>query len=125
MEMGVGGLRQHLVQVVEHFRERLLGSAWATACLAAVELLGRGEQRPSPAVFTVVPVARIHEILGHNAALHLQACDIGIEAAAHFRTREAACRTQLASDEAAKRMGILRRDWMSLRGLGIEGVSFL
>ena len=70
MEMGVGGLRQHLVQVVEHFRERLLGSAWATACLAAVELLRRGEQRPSPAVLTVVPVARIHEILGHNVVVH-------------------------------------------------------
>lgn len=110
MEMGVGGLRQHLVQVVEHFRERLLGSAWATACLAAVELLGRGEQRPSPAILMIVPVARIHEILGHNEALHLQARDVGIEAAAHLRTGETACCTQLASDEAAKRMGILCRD---------------
>lgn len=98
--MGVGGLRQHLVQVVEHFRERLLGSAWATACLAAVELLGRGEQRPSPAVLTVVPVARIHEIFGNYAASHLKASNVGIKAAAHFRTREAECRTQLASDEA-------------------------
>ena len=73
----------------------------ASAGLAAIECLGRGEQRPSPTVFLSVLVGGIDKVLRHNAALHLQSCDIAVELTAHSWTVETACRPQLTGNETA------------------------
>lgn len=48
-----------------------------------------------------MPVAGINEILRYDVAAHLQSGEVSIETAAHFRSRETACRTQLARNQAA------------------------
>ena len=87
--------------MVEDAVEGLLGGAVALAGVAAEELLGRGEQRPSPAVLVAVLVAGIDEVLGDDAAGHLQAGDVAVEAAAHPGLGESAQASQVTGDEAA------------------------
>ena len=89
------------MQVVNDEFARLLGRVFTLACITAKETLGSGEERPAPAVFLSMLVARVDKILGHDAALHLQAGDIGVEATAHFGPGEATHGTQLTRDEAA------------------------
>ena len=50
---------------------RLFGSAVALASLPAIEIFGSIEQRPAPAIFMIVLVARIDEILGHDGAEYI------------------------------------------------------
>lgn len=73
-----------------------VGCVRAAAGPAAVEAFGCSEERPSPAVAVAVAVAWIDEILGDNAASHLQACDVGIETATHLGSGESTGGTQLA-----------------------------
>ena len=80
---------------------RLLGTVLALASLTTQQTLGSGEQRPAPAVFLSMLVARVDKVLGNDATLHLQAGDIGVEATAHFGPGEATHGTQLTRDEAA------------------------
>ena len=81
--------------------EGLLGRMLAQAGLSSVQLFRGSEQRPSPAIFASVPVSRIDEVLGNDAAGHLQTGDICIEAAAHVGSREAAGGTQFAGNQTA------------------------
>ena len=80
---------------------RLLRSVVTLAHLLAQKPLGSSEQRPAPAIFLAMTVAGIDEIFGDDAALHLQAGDVGVEAAAHLPSHEPAQGTQFASDKAA------------------------
>ena len=50
---------------------RFLGGAIALASLPSIEIFGSIEQRPAPAIFMIVLVARIDEILGHDGAEYI------------------------------------------------------
>ena len=81
--------------------EGLLRGAVTAAGIAAQQLFGRGEERPSPAVFAVVFIDGIDKVFGDDAAGHLQAGDVAVEAAAHLRTGKATGGPQFTGDEAA------------------------
>ena len=87
--------------MAEHPLARLLRRAVGVASLAPEERFGRSEQGPSPAIFLSVTVVGIDEIFRHDIAAHLQAGEVGVEAAPHLRPCEATCRPQLAGDEAS------------------------
>ena len=87
--------------MAEHPLARLLRRAVGVASLASEERFGRGEQGPSPAIFPSVTVVGIDEIFRHDISAHLQAGEVGVEAAPHLRPCEATCRPQLAGDEAS------------------------
>lgn len=87
--------------MAEHPLVRLLRRAVGVASLASEERFGRGEQGPSPAIFPSVTVVGIDEIFRHDISAHLQAGEVGVEAAPHLRPCEATCRPQLAGDEAS------------------------
>mgnify|MGYP007069903741 CR=1 FL=1 len=92
---------KQLFHVLQHAPEGFPGRATTLAGLAAHQPLGRGQQRPSPAIFAIVLVHRVDEVLGDDATGHLQTGDVSIEATAHLRTREAAGSTQLARNHTA------------------------
>lgn len=79
----------------------LLRGAGALAHLAGVELLGGGEQRPTPTVLVVVLIYGIDKIFGNNSGGHLQTGDVAIELAAHLGAIEAAGGAQLARNQTA------------------------
>ena len=62
---------------------RFLGSSVALASLPAIEVFGSVEQRPSPAIFMIVLVARVDEILGHDVSRHFQSGEITVKLASH------------------------------------------
>ena len=62
---------------------RFQGSAVALASLPAIEIFGSIEQRPSPAIFMIVLVARVDEILGHDVSRHFQSGEITVKLASH------------------------------------------
>ena len=69
--------------MLENSLIRFLGSAVALASLPAIEIFGSVEQRPSPAIFVIVLVARIDEILGHDVSRHFQSGEITVKLASH------------------------------------------
>ena len=84
-----------------HSLAGVFGSAARMTTFLAQEGFGRGEQGPSPAIFPSVTVVGIDEIFRHDISAHLQAGEVGVEAAPHLRPCEATCRPQLAGDEAS------------------------
>ena len=62
---------------------RFLGSAIALANLPAIEIFGSIEQRPSPAIFMVMLVTRVDEILGYDVSRHFQSGEITVKLASH------------------------------------------
>ena len=83
---------------------RFQGSAVALASLPAIEIFGSIEQRPSPAIFVIVLVTRIDEILGHDVSRHFQSGEITIKLASHSLTRETADSPKFSCDETASRL---------------------
>ena len=83
---------------------RFLGSAVALASLPAIEIFGSGEQRPSPAIFMIVLVTRIDEILGHDVSCHFQSGEITIKLASHSLARETAGCPKFPCNETAGRL---------------------
>ena len=83
---------------------RFLGSAVALASLPAIEIFGSIEQRPSPAIFVIVLVTRIDEILGHDVSRHFQSGEITVKLASHSLTRETAGCPKFSRDETAGRL---------------------
>ena len=83
---------------------RFLGSAVALANLPAIEIFGSIEQRPTPAIFMVMLVARIDEILGHDVSCHFQSGEITIKLASHSLSRETADSPKFSCDETACRL---------------------
>ena len=81
---------------------RFLGSSVALANLPAVEIFGSIEQRPSPAIFVIVLVTRIDEILGHDIGCHFQPGEITVKLASHSLTRETAGCPKFSRDETAR-----------------------
>ena len=81
--------------------EGLLRGAVTAAGIAAQQLFRCGEERPSPTVFVVVLVDGIDKVFGDDAAGHLQAGDVAVEAAAHLRTGKATGGPQFTGDETA------------------------
>ena len=62
---------------------RFQGSTVALASLSAIEIFGSIEQRPPPAIFMIVLVARVDEILGHDVSRHFQSGEITVKLASH------------------------------------------
>ena len=83
---------------------RFLGSAVALANLPAIEIFGSIEQRPSPAIFVIVLVTRIDEILGHDVSRHFQSGEITVKLASHSLFRETAGGPKFSCDETASRL---------------------
>ena len=83
---------------------RLLGCAIALASFPAIELFGSIEQRPSPAIFMIVLVARIDEILGHDVSRHFQSSEITVKLASHSLSGETAGSPKFSCDETASRL---------------------
>ena len=81
---------------------RFLGSAVALANLPAIEIFGSIQQRPTPAIFMIMPVARVDEILGHDVSRHFQSGEITIKLASHSLTRETAGSPKFSRDETAR-----------------------
>ena len=81
---------------------RLFGSSVALANLPAIEIFGSIEQRPSPAVFMIVLVARVDEILGHDIGCHFQSGEITVKLASHTLSRETAGSPKFSCDETAR-----------------------
>ena len=69
--------------MLENLLVRFQGSAVALASLPAIEIFWSIEQRPTPAIFVIVLVARIDEILGHDISRHFQSGEITIKLASH------------------------------------------
>ena len=67
--------------MLENLLIRFQGSAVALASLSAIEIFGSIEQRPTPAIFVIVLVARIDEILGHDVCRHFQSGEITVKLA--------------------------------------------
>ena len=95
----VGGVGEERPEMGEETVEGFFWGARAGAGGAAMKLLGRGKQRPAPAVFATMLVCWIDEILRDDTTGHLQTSDIAIEAAAHFRPVKTAGCSQLSGDE--------------------------
>ena len=87
--------------MLENPLARFLGSSVALANLPAIEIFGSIEQRPSPAVFMIVLVTRIDEILGHDVSRHFQSGEITVKLASHSRARETAGGPKFSRDETA------------------------
>ena len=83
---------------------RLFWSSVALASLPAIEIFGSVEQRPSPAIFMIVLVARIDEILGHDVSCHFQSGEITVKLASHSLSRETAGCPKFSCDETACRL---------------------
>ena len=83
---------------------RFLWSAIALANLPAIEVFGSIEQRPSPAIFMIVLVTRIDEILGHDVSRHFQSGEITVKLASHSLARETAGCPKFSRDETAGRL---------------------
>ena len=81
---------------------RLFGTAIALASLPAIEIFGSIEQRPSPAIFMIVLVARVDEILGHDVSRHFQSGEITVKLASHTLSRETAGSPKFSCDETAR-----------------------
>lgn len=62
---------------------RLFGNTVALANLPAIEIFGSIEQRPSPAIFMVMLVMRVDEILGYDVSCHFQSSEITVKLASH------------------------------------------
>lgn len=76
-------------------------TSFYAARVAAEQLLGRCQQRQSPAILTAVLVVGIYEILGYDISGHLQFCYKAVETAAHVPPGESACGAQIARNHAA------------------------
>ena len=83
---------------------RFQGSAIALASLPAIEIFGSIEQRPSPAIFMIVLVARVDEILGHDVSRHFQSGEITVKLASHSLAGETAGCPKFSRDETAGRL---------------------
>ena len=83
---------------------RFLGSAVALASLPAIEIFGSIEQRPSPAIFMIVLVTRVDEILGQNVSRHFQSGEITVKLASHSLARETAGCPKFSRDETTGRL---------------------
>ena len=83
---------------------RFLGSAIALANLPAIEFFGSIEQRPSPAIFMVMLVTRVDEILGYDVSRHFQSGEITVKLASHSLARETAGCPKFSRDETACRL---------------------
>ena len=83
---------------------RLFGNAIALANLPAIEIFGSIQQRPSPAIFVIVLVTRIDEILGHDVSRHFQSGEITVKLASHSLARETAGCPKFSRDETAGRL---------------------
>lgn len=100
-ELFVGGLGADGLHVGEDALEGFFGGAGALGGSAAIEALGCGEERPSPAVLTTVTVEGIHKIFGNDTGGHLQAGNVAIELTTHLRTGETTLAAQLAGNQTA------------------------
>lgn len=83
---------------------RLFGSAIALASLPAIEIFGSIEQRPSPAIFMVMLVMRVDEILGHDIGCHFQSGEITVKLASHSLSGETAGCPKFSRGETAGRL---------------------
>ncbi len=83
---------------------RLFGSSVALANLPAIEIFGSIKQRPTPAIFVIVLVTRIDEILGHDVSCHFQSGEITVKLASHSLARETAGCPKFSRDETASRL---------------------
>ena len=83
---------------------RLFGSSVALASLPAIEIFGSIEQRPSPAIFMIVLVARVDEILGHDVSRHFQSGEITVKLASHSLSCKTAGCPQFSRYETAGRL---------------------
>ena len=90
-----------MLEMIKQPLKRCFGRAWALAGIFSVELFGRGEQRPAPAVFVAVLVSWINEVLGDDATGRLQPSDIAVESAAHLWPCETAGGTKLSGNKTA------------------------
>ena len=81
---------------------RLFWSSVALTNLPAIEIFGSGEQRPSPAIFVIVLVTRVDEILGHDVSRHFQSGEITVKLASHSLARETAGCPKFSRDETAR-----------------------
>ena len=88
--------------MLENPLARFLESAVALASLPAIEIFGSIEQRPSPAIFMIVFVARVDEILGYDVSCHFQSGEITVKLASHSLTRETAGCPKFSRDETAR-----------------------
>ena len=83
---------------------RFLGSSVALASLPAIEIFGSIQQRPTPAIFVIVLVTRIDEILGHDVSRHFQSGEITVKLASHsFSCKTAGC-PKFSCDETTGRL---------------------
>ena len=80
------------------FLERMV----ALARLLAIEIFGSIEQRPSPAIFVIVLVTRIDEILGYDVSRHFQSGEITVKLASHSLARETAGSSKFPCNETAR-----------------------
>ena len=92
---------QDFLELIDNSLERFLWRTFTLTGLFPIQLLRSVQQRPAPAVFPVVLVARIDEVLRHDVRRHFQTGDVAVELRAHPFAVEAASRPQLAGDEAA------------------------
>ena len=83
---------------------RFQGSSVALASLPAIEIFGSIEQRPSPAIFVIMLVTRVDEILGHDVSCHFQSGEITVKLASHSLARETAGSSKFSRDETAGRL---------------------
>ena len=83
---------------------RLFWSSVALASLFAIEIFGSIEQRPTPAIFVIVLVTRIDEILGHDVSRHFQSGEITVKLASHSLARETAGCPKFSCDETTGRL---------------------
>ena len=88
--------------MLENSLIRFLGSAVALASLPAIEIFGSIEQRPSPAIFMIVLVTRVDEILGHDIGRHFLSCEIAVKFASHPLARETAGSSKFPCNETAR-----------------------
>ena len=83
---------------------RFQGSSVALASLFAIEIFGSIEQRPSPAIFMIMLVTRVDEILGHDVSRHFQSGEITVKLASHSLAGETAGCPKFSRDETASRL---------------------
>ena len=81
---------------------RFLGTAVALASLPAIEIFGSIEQRPTPAIFMIMLVARIDEILGYDVSRHFQSGEITVKLTSHSLARETAGSSKFPCNETAR-----------------------
>ena len=90
--------------MLENLLVRFQGSTVALASLPAIEIFGSIEQRPSPAIFMIVLVTRVDEILGQNVSRHFQSGEITVKLASHSLAGETAGCPKFSRDETACRL---------------------